>query len=59
MQHMTELSPEAEQQLADMSDEDYRALTARVRPPEFGSRKGDAGKAAAEKRFGAAAGGAR
>lgn len=30
---MAELTPEVEQQLADMSDEDYRALHARVRPP--------------------------
>jgi hypothetical protein len=31
--HLVELPPEVEQQLADMSDEDYRALVARVRPP--------------------------
>jgi hypothetical protein len=30
---IVELDPEVEQQLADMSDEDYRALIARVRPP--------------------------
>ena len=30
---MAELPPEVEQQLADLSDEDYRALLARVRPP--------------------------
>jgi hypothetical protein len=30
---LVELPPEVEQQLADMSDEDYRALVARVRPP--------------------------
>lgn len=30
---INELAPEIEQQLADMTDEDYRALIARVRPP--------------------------
>jgi hypothetical protein len=31
---MTELSPEVEQQLADMSEDDFDSLVARVRPPE-------------------------
>ena len=31
---MTELSPQAEQQLADLSAEDFDALVARVRPPD-------------------------
>ena len=31
---MAELTPEVEQQLADLSDEDYAALLARVRPPK-------------------------
>lgn len=30
---MAELDPAVEQQLADMSDQDWRALSARVRPP--------------------------
>lgn len=48
---MAELDPAVEQQLADMSDEDFRALTARVRPP-VALRPGQGGIAAAEKRFG-------
>lgn len=48
---MPELAPEVEQQLAEMSDEDFRALTARVRPPAA-PRPGQGGIAAAEKRFG-------
>ena len=30
---MAELDPAFEQQLADLSDDDWRSLTARVRPP--------------------------
>jgi hypothetical protein len=49
---MAELAPELEQALvdADLSEEDWRALHARVVKPT--SRPGQAGKAAAEKRFG-------
>jgi hypothetical protein len=47
---MAQLAPEIEQQLADMSDGDWQALVARVRPPATSS--GAAGKAEAEKRFG-------
>lgn len=52
---MANLDPAVEQQLADMSDEDFRLLTARVRPP-IAPRPGAGGIAAAEKRFGKRAG---
>lgn len=44
---MPELTPEIEQHLADMTDEDWRALLARVRPPN----PGDGGLAEAHRRF--------
>ena len=47
---MAELAAEVEQQLADMTDNDFAALTARVRPPK--TRSGSGGRAEAEKRFG-------
>lgn len=45
---MSELAPEVEQQLADLDDADWRALTARVRPPSAGQ----AGLDEAARRFG-------
>lgn len=50
---MVELDPTVEQQLADMSDEDWHALSVRVRPAS--SRRGEPGHAGAEaarRRFG-------
>jgi hypothetical protein len=47
---MAQLAPEVEQQLSELSDSDWAALVARVRPPATSS--GAAGKAEAEKRFG-------
>ena len=47
---MAELDPTVEQQLADMSDEDWHALTVRVRPPK--TRPGEGGRQAAARRFG-------
>ena len=44
---MFELTPEIEQQLADMNDGEWRALTARVRPPQPGA----AGKDEAQRRI--------
>ena len=49
-----ELAPEVEQQLADMSDEDWNALRVRVRLPA----PGEAGAREARRRF-ANRGGAR
>ena len=46
---MAFLDPAVEQQLAEMSEEDFYALTARVRPPA--EQPGAAGRAAAQKRF--------
>jgi hypothetical protein len=45
-----QLDPAVEQQLADLSDEDWHALMARVRPPS--ERPGDGGRAEAQRRFG-------
>lgn len=50
---MAFLDPAVEQELAEMSDEDFYLLTARVRPPA--EQPGDAGRAAAQKRFPGAA----
>ncbi len=36
---MATLDPVTEQQLADLSDEDWAALTARVRPPSSAAHK--------------------
>ncbi|MEN4399374.1 hypothetical protein ACNQR7_26960 [Mycolicibacterium senegalense] len=44
---MAELTPEVEQSLADLSDDDWHALTLRVRPPAPGA----GGLAAAKERF--------
>ena len=46
---MGDLPAEVEQQLAEMGDADWQALTARVRPPV--ARPGDAGRAEADRRF--------
>jgi hypothetical protein len=46
---MPNLTPEEEQKLADLTDDDWQALTARVRPPLSG---GDAGRAEAQRLFG-------
>lgn len=45
------LTPETEQQLADMSDDDWRALTTRVRPP-FRDKPGDQARRQLKARFG-------
>ncbi|MGW0158466.1 hypothetical protein ACWDUN_03990 [Mycobacterium sp. NPDC003323] len=51
---MTELSPETEQQLVDMSDDELHALWARIRPPGWhgNTKPGEQAKAQLEKRFG-------
>jgi hypothetical protein len=47
---MAQLAPEVEQQLSELSDADWAALVARVRPPA--SQPGDSGRAEAQRRFG-------
>jgi hypothetical protein len=44
---MSNLNPETEQQLAEMNDDDWRALTARIRPPDAGAN----GRAEAQRRI--------